>query len=137
MKTDKNKKSNRLQRTKVDCLLSVYLESPISLSTTWCWLRRLRFLYDAQKKIFFIDGNKQPNIVFHRNQFCKDYLSKLEPRCHRWIQVTKNTSENWKNEKTPEEFNKNAKGYSYLSDDNIQMVEFHVDNHTFLHSVMA
>jgi hypothetical protein len=51
--------------------------------------------------------------------------------------VTKNTSENWKNEKTPEEFNKNAKGYSYLSDDNIQMVEFHVDNHTFLHSVMA
>jgi hypothetical protein len=27
-------KNNRLQRTKVDCLLSVYLESPISLSTS-------------------------------------------------------------------------------------------------------
>jgi hypothetical protein len=33
--TDKNEMNNRLQRTKANCLLSVYLESPISLSTTW------------------------------------------------------------------------------------------------------
>ncbi|KAI2514285.1 hypothetical protein MHU86_178 [Fragilaria crotonensis] len=95
-----NDKNNRLQRTKADCLLSVYLESPISLSTTWRWLRRLGFSYDARKKTFFVDGHERPNVVFHRNQFCKDYLSKLEPRCHRWIQVTRETAENWKREKS-------------------------------------
>ena len=104
-KTDENEKNNRLQRTKADCLVSVYLESPISLSTTWRSLRRLGFSYDAQKKTFFVDGHKQPNVVFQRNQFCKNYLSKLEPRFHWWIQVTKNTAENWKREKMPAEFN--------------------------------
>jgi hypothetical protein len=35
----------------------------------------------------------------------------------------------------PAEFKKNPKGYSYLSDNNVQMVELYVDNHSFLHSV--
>ncbi len=56
--TDKNEKKNRLQRTKADCLLSVYLEAPISLSTTWRWLRCLGFSYDAQKKTYFVDGHE-------------------------------------------------------------------------------
>ena len=126
---------HRLQRIKADCLLGVYIESPISLSTTWRWLRRLGFAYDSRKKTFFVDGHERPNVVFHRNQFCKDYLSKLEPRCHRWIQVTKETVERWKHERLPLNLNANAKGYSYLSDDGIQMVEFHVDDHDFLHDV--
>ena len=123
--------NNRLQQNKADCLLNLYLESPISLSTTWRWLRRLGFSYDARKKTFFVDGHERPNVVFNRNQFCKDYLSKFKPRCHRWIQVTKETAENWKREKKSSDFNDNAKGYSYLSDDNIEMVEFHVDDHAF------
>ena len=49
--------------------------------------------------------------------------------------MTKRTAENWKREKKASEFNKNAKGYSYLSDDDIPMVEFHVNDHSFLHSV--
>ena len=88
------------------------------------------------KSTFFVDGHERPNVVFRRNEFCKEYLSKLEPRCHRWIQVTKETAERWRREKTkPSEFNVYAKGYSYLSEDNIEMVEFHVDNQDFLHDV--
>ncbi len=40
-----------------------------------------------------------------------------------------------KRDKKPTEFNKNAKGYAYLSDDNIQMVEFRIDDHNFLHNI--
>jgi hypothetical protein len=49
--------------------------------------------------------------------------------------VTKETAEKWKREKKSSEFNNSAKGYSYLSDNNIEMVEFHVDDHSFLHDV--
>ena len=49
--------------------------------------------------------------------------------------MTRETAENWRREKKPSEFNDNATGYSYLSDDNIQMVEFHVDDHSFRHNV--
>ena len=49
--------------------------------------------------------------------------------------MTKETAEEWRREKQPSEFNKNANGYSYLSEDNVEMVEFHVDDHSFLHDV--
>lgn len=71
-----------------DCLLQVYIECPISLSTTWRWLRRIGFSYDTRKKSFFVDGHERPNVVFRRNEFFTLYLTKLEPRTHRWIQVT-------------------------------------------------
>jgi hypothetical protein len=83
-----------------------------------------------------VDGHERPNVVFCINEFCKEHLSKVEPRCHRWIQVTKETAEGWRREKTkPSQFNLNAKGNAYLSEDNIEMVEFHVDDHDFLHDV--
>ena len=40
---------SRVQRIK-DCLLNVHMEFPISLSTTWRWLRRLGFSYNARRK---------------------------------------------------------------------------------------
>ncbi len=49
--------------------------------------------------------------------------------------MTKETVEQWKHERLPSNLNANAKGYSYLSDDGIEMVEFHVDDHDFLHDV--
>ncbi|KAI2496271.1 hypothetical protein MHU86_18228 [Fragilaria crotonensis] len=42
------------------CLLQTYLDSPISLTTTWRWLRRLGFHYDSRKKSFFVDGHRDP-----------------------------------------------------------------------------
>ena len=49
--------------------------------------------------------------------------------------MTKETAERWKHERVPSNLNAIANGYSYLSDDGIQMVEFHVDDHDFLHDV--
>jgi hypothetical protein len=72
------------QTTIKDCLLSRYMEHPISISTTWRWLRRLGYRHDNRKKSFFVDGHERPDVVFYRNDFCTNYLSKLEPRTHRW-----------------------------------------------------
>ena len=118
-----------------DCLLQVYLERPISLSTTWRWLRRLGFTYDTRKKSFFVDGHERPNVVFRRNEFCTLYLTKLEPRAHRWIQVTSETVDEWKREEKMSE--DNNRGYNYISDDNKNMVEFHVDDLDLLHEHAA
>jgi hypothetical protein len=112
-----------------DCLLQDYIERPISISTTWRWLRRLGFTYDTRKKTFFVDGHERPNVVFKRNEFCSLYLSKLEPRTHRWIQVTAELVEEWKRDK---KIVGNNHGYSYITDDNVNMVEFHVDDFEFL-----
>ena len=79
---DENENDKQIQ----DSLLQVYLECPISISTTWRWLRRLGFSYDTRKKSFFVDGHERPNVVFRRNEFCLLYLSKLEPKTHQWIQ---------------------------------------------------
>ena len=78
---DENENDKQIQ----DSLLQVYLEYPISISTTWRWLRRLGFSYDTRKKSFFVDGHERPNVVCRRNEFCLLYLSKLEPKKHRWI----------------------------------------------------
>jgi len=134
---EKQEEQQRLERRRTvkDCLLKHYTTSPISLSTAWRWIRRLGFSYDNRKKTFFVDGHERPNVVFHRNQFCKEYLAKLEPRCHRWIQVTKETVEGWRREKKKSEFNENAKGYTYRSENGVEMIEFHVDDHDFLHGL--
>ena len=127
--------STMQQNTIRDCLLRVYLESPISLSTTWRWLRRLGFTYDTRKKSFFVDGHERPNVIFRRNEFCTLYLTKLEPRAHRWIQVTAETVEEWKREKKISE--DDDRGYNYITDDNKNMVEFHVDDLDLLHEHAA
>ena len=127
---------NKNKRLKQDSLLHRYLQSPISSSTTWRWLHSLGFSYSARKKTFFVDGHERQDVLVRRNEFCKEYLTKWEPRCHRWIQVTKEKVEKWRGEKTvPFQFNDKAKGYSYLSPDGVEMVEYHVDDHDFLHEV--
>jgi hypothetical protein len=77
LENEDNVNSSRVQiQTIRHCLLQVYLKFPMSLSTTtWRWLRRLGFLYDARKKSFFVDGHKRPNVVFKRNEFCTLYLT--------------------------------------------------------------
>ena len=127
--------ADQKSQTIKDCLLKAYLDSPISLTTTWRWLRRLGFHYDNRKKSFFVDGHERPNVVCHRNEFCTNYLSKLEPRTHRWIQVTKETVEKWKSEKR---ISDDAAGQGYAYREQIsgeQMIEFHVDDYELLHSV--
>jgi hypothetical protein len=116
-----------------DCILQYYTDFPISILTTWRWLRCLGFSYDFRKKSFFVDGHERPNVVSRRNEFCILYLSKLEPRTHWWIQATKEAVDKWKAEnKILEDVNR---GYHYCSADNVEMVEFHIDDYDFLHDV--
>ncbi|KAI2499926.1 hypothetical protein MHU86_14547 [Fragilaria crotonensis] len=133
--TNEQTKNNQKQTTIKDCLLSRYIEHPISISTTWRWLRRLGYRHDNRKKSFFVDGHERPDVVFYCNDFCTNYLSKLEPRTYRWIQVTKRTVKEWKLEKRIAN-NLASQGYAY-QDPNTgdEMVEFHVDDYEFLHSV--
>ncbi|KAI2500715.1 hypothetical protein MHU86_13743 [Fragilaria crotonensis] len=121
-----------------ESLLNGYLDCPISFTTAWQWLRCLGFHYDNRKKSFFVDGHERPNVVFHRNEFCTNYLTKLEPRTHRWIQVTKETVEKWKSEKKISYDDDARRGYTYQDQQTgEEMVEFHVNDFDMLHDVVA
>ena len=132
-----NEDKEDAEATTKESLLKGYLDSPISFTTPWRWLRCLGFQYDNRKKSFFVDGHEQPNVVFHRNEFCKKYLTKLEPRTHRWIQVTKENVEKWKSEKKISYHDNDAgRGYTYQDlQTGEEMVKFHVNNFDMLHDV--
>ena len=131
---DEQQENTTQRKTIRECLLQAYIETPISVTTTWRWLRRLGFHHDSRKKSFFVDGHERPNVVCHRNEFCSNYLSKLEPRTHRWIQVTRETVEQWKSENRIRE-DAAARGFTYQDDEGTEMVEFHVDDYNFLQQV--
>ena len=59
-----------------------------SIPTCWQWLHRLGFSYNTQRKGYYVDGHERRDVVACREQFCRDYLTKLEPRCLRWVQFT-------------------------------------------------
>ncbi|KAI2490640.1 hypothetical protein MHU86_23939 [Fragilaria crotonensis] len=60
----------------------------MSFSTAWRWMRLLGFRYDTRRKSFYVDGHERDDVVANRTQFCKNYLTELEPYCNRWIQVS-------------------------------------------------
>jgi hypothetical protein len=51
-------------------------------------MRLLGFRYDARRKSFYVDGHERDDVVANRTQFCKTYLTELEPYCRRWIQLS-------------------------------------------------
>jgi hypothetical protein len=91
-KEDEDENKSRIH----DCLLQIYTDFPISITTTWRWLPSLRLSYNFRKKSFFVNGHVRPNVVFCRNKFCILYLSKLEPQTHWSIQVMNQAVEKWK-----------------------------------------
>jgi hypothetical protein len=54
------------------------LES-MSVTTAWRWMRLLGFRYDARRKSFYVNGHERDDVVANRSQFCKTYLTELEP----------------------------------------------------------
>ena len=60
----------------------------LSFSTAWRWIRLLGFRYDALMKSFYVDEHERDDVVAKRTLFCNNYLTKLEPYCNRWIQVS-------------------------------------------------
>jgi hypothetical protein len=39
-------------------------------------------------KSFYVDGHERDDVVANRTLFCNNYMTKLEPYCNRWIQVS-------------------------------------------------
>ncbi len=46
------------------------------------------FKQDAAKKCCNVDGHEKPEQQRHCTKFISEYLTKIEPRCHRWIQLS-------------------------------------------------
>mmetsp|Transcript_73807 Transcript_73807/g.213587 ORF Transcript_73807/g.213587 Transcript_73807/m.213587 type:complete len:685 (+) Transcript_73807:660-2714(+) len=95
---------------------------PPSPVTAWRWLHSCGFSYNAAKKSFYVDGHERAENRMHRKQFVMTFLTKWEPRCHRWIQVQ---MEDLPAMKLSVESIRS--GYSYEVDGK-EMVEFHVDD---------
>jgi hypothetical protein len=49
----------------------------------------LGFQSDTRKKSVYVDGHKREDVVENRSKFCRQYLTKFEPYCRRWIQLLK------------------------------------------------
>ncbi len=52
-------------------------------------MRLFNFNYNARKKSFYVDGHERDDVVETRNEFCKHYLTELDPYCKQWVQVPK------------------------------------------------
>ncbi|KAI2513104.1 hypothetical protein MHU86_1396 [Fragilaria crotonensis] len=96
------------------------LES-MSFTTAWRWMRLLGFKYDTRKKSFYVDGHEREDVVKTRNEFCKRYLTELEPYCKRWVQVSKSEAVTMKGLDI-------ELGHHYFDIiNNKEMLEFHID----------
>ena len=57
-------------------LLNQYLNSPLR------WVHQMGFKRDVAKKSYYADGHERPDQQHYRSQVIKDYLTRIEPRCH-------------------------------------------------------
>jgi len=62
------------------------------------------------------------DVVSERKSFCKTYLMELEPKCKRWIQITKSLKEALGNALA------DRPGHDFLLYGGIQMCEYHIDD---------
>ena len=107
-------------------LLKTYTGPP-SYSTILRWMHILKFTYCTKRKSYMVDGHEHLSQCKHRDWFTNEYIRILEPRCHRWVQMTLNEFDN-----LPERKDILAKGYSYTGIAGAQMIELHVDKHECL-----
>jgi hypothetical protein len=72
-------------------------------------------------RVFTSKGHERDDVVANRTQFCKTYLTELEPYCRRWIQLSLN-------EATIMKALDIGLGHSYFDIiQNHQMIKFHID----------
>ncbi|KAL7525012.1 hypothetical protein ACHAXR_003180, partial [Thalassiosira sp. AJA248-18] len=106
-------------------LLENYTEHPPSISSILCWVHTLGFSYSTKRKSYMVDGHEHEEQRKHRKEFTAEYLTVLEKRSHRWIQILKTEFDAMK-ACTPGIL---ASGYTYTAIDGRAMIEFHVDDH--------
>ena len=86
----------------------------------------LRIKQDNFKKSYhYVDGHKHPSQIAHRNKFTDKYLTNLEPRSHRWVQIPKDVYVALIESLPTKPL---VRGYEYGN----EMIEFHVDDHKCL-----
>ena len=86
------------------------------------------FKYDYEKKCYYVDGHDKPEQKFHRFEFTKEYLTKIELQSHRWVQFTLEEAIDLKKDKKIAE-KLNDKYYYTCNKIGKHMVEYHVDDH--------
>lgn len=96
-----------------------------SYMTVLRWVYYLGFKQDNFKKSYYVDGHEHPSQIAHRNKFTNQYLTNLEPRSHRWVQIPKDVYEATIALLPTRPL---ACGYEYEN----EMLEFHVDDHDCL-----
>ncbi|KAI2492861.1 hypothetical protein MHU86_21674 [Fragilaria crotonensis] len=105
----------------ISSFLKAHRLESLSFTTAWRWMRLLNFKYDARRKSFYVDGHERDDVVETRKEFCKRYLTELEPYCKRWVQVPKS-------EATTITDLDITLGHSYFDIiNNKEMLEFHID----------
>ena len=142
---DKHATSNQLQRNCIRLgnnmpnlpvglggLLSHYTIKPPSYTTVLRWVHYLGFKQDKMKKSYYVDGHEHEDQKRHRSEFTNKYLTQLEARSHRWVQMSTDQAEIIKLS-LPANDPLLSTGYIYSDPDTAtHHVEFHVDDHDCL-----
>ena len=72
-------------------------------------------------KSFYDDGHEREDVFVTQNEFCKCYLTELEPYCRRWVQVSNSEAETIRDLDI-------ELGHHYIDiTNNKEMLEFHID----------
>ena len=90
-----------------------------SYVTCWQWMRLIGFTYCLQRKSYYVDGHERDDVVASRKEFCRKYLTRIEPRCFRWVQYH---SDELEAANLDPEF-----GYKYSDAERNVFYEFHID----------
>ena len=84
------------------------------------------------KKSYYVDGHEHEDQKRHRSEFTNKYLTQLEARSHRWVQMSTDQAEIIKLS-LPANDPLLSTGYIYSDPDTAtHHVEFHVDDHDCL-----
>ena len=102
-----------------DIFLKEHSIQNFSISTCWRWMKLIGFTYCTQRKSYYVDGHERDDVVASRKEFCRKYLTEIEPRCLRWVQYR---SDELKAANLDPDF-----GYMYFDEDFNILYEFHID----------
>jgi hypothetical protein len=99
--------------------------SKLSMSTVHRWMHRLGFKYEPRKKCCYVDGHEKPGTKACRKKFVRRHFAD-EMLMHRWMKMK--LTEKLKLEE--EEEIELSHGYHCVdAETEVEMVEFHVDDH--------
>ena len=66
-------------------LLFDYKNYPPAYSTVLQWVHIMGYKHSTKRKSYMVDGNRHESQQRHREKFTLNYLTVLEPHCHRWV----------------------------------------------------